>query len=89
MQEENYMEQTDPSGGPASGSSEGSKLPPVLANLMGSLGNSGRSPQAQGGTTPTNNNPAVNVQELLTSIMVRNKYILQILIFVLDYGFDF
>ncbi|KAI7798691.1 serine/threonine-protein phosphatase 1 regulatory subunit 10 [Triplophysa rosa] len=71
MMEENYMEQTDPTAsvGPASGSSEGSKLPPVLANLMGSLGNSGRSPQAQGGTTPANNNPAVNVQELLTSIM--------------------
>lgn len=75
MTEENFMEQTDPTAsvGLASGSGEGSKLPPVLANLMGSMGNSGRSPQAQGGTTPVNNNPAVNVQELLTSIMVRKN----------------
>ncbi|KAJ8288065.1 hypothetical protein COCON_G00007240 [Conger conger] len=47
--------------GSSSGPPEGSKLPPVLANLMGSMGSSGRSPQAQG--------PSVNVQELLTSIM--------------------
>uniref|UniRef100_A0A8B9KPJ0 C3H1-type domain-containing protein n=1 Tax=Astyanax mexicanus TaxID=7994 RepID=A0A8B9KPJ0_ASTMX len=47
---------------------EGSKLPPVLANLMGSLGNSNRSPQAQG-SAPPSNNPTVNVQELLSSIM--------------------
>ncbi|XP_061912695.1 serine/threonine-protein phosphatase 1 regulatory subunit 10-like [Entelurus aequoreus] len=46
---------------------EGSKLPPVLANLIGNL-NSSCSPQ----NTNTVNNavaPAVNVQELLTSIM--------------------
>lgn len=69
--DENFMDTSDPTipAGSASGTAEGSKLPPVLANLMGSLGNSGRSPQAQGSTTPANNNPAVNVQELLTSIM--------------------
>uniref|UniRef100_A0A671LNS0 Serine/threonine-protein phosphatase 1 regulatory subunit 10 n=1 Tax=Sinocyclocheilus anshuiensis TaxID=1608454 RepID=A0A671LNS0_9TELE len=56
--EENYMEPADPAAsGGSSGSNEGSKLPPVLANLMGSLGNS------------ASNNPAVNVQELLSSIM--------------------
>ncbi len=70
--EENYMEPADAAAsGGSSGSNEGSKLPPVLANLMGSLGNSGRSPQAQGNTPPASNNPAVNVQELLSSIMVR------------------
>lgn len=59
--------------GGSSGPNEGSKLPPVLANLMGSLGNSGRSPQAQGSAPPANNNPSVNVQELLSSIMVRQN----------------
>uniref|UniRef100_A0A8C1KD52 Serine/threonine-protein phosphatase 1 regulatory subunit 10 n=1 Tax=Cyprinus carpio TaxID=7962 RepID=A0A8C1KD52_CYPCA len=68
--EENYMEPAEAAAsGGSSGSNEGSKLPPVLANLMGSLGNSGRSPQAQGNAPPANNNPAVNVQELLSSIM--------------------
>uniref|UniRef100_A0A673L8R6 Serine/threonine-protein phosphatase 1 regulatory subunit 10 n=1 Tax=Sinocyclocheilus rhinocerous TaxID=307959 RepID=A0A673L8R6_9TELE len=68
--EENYMEPADPAAsGGSSGSNEGSKLPPVLANLMGSLGNSGHSPQAQGSAPPASNNPAVNVQELLSSIM--------------------
>ncbi|XP_061520865.1 serine/threonine-protein phosphatase 1 regulatory subunit 10-like [Phycodurus eques] len=53
---------------PALAQNEGSKLPPVLANLMGNLNNNSRSPQ----TTNTVNNPvtpAVNVQELLSSIM--------------------
>uniref|UniRef100_A0A8C2CVS3 Protein phosphatase 1, regulatory subunit 10 n=1 Tax=Cyprinus carpio TaxID=7962 RepID=A0A8C2CVS3_CYPCA len=68
--EENYMEPADAAAsGGSSGSNESSKLPPVLANLMGSLGNSGRSPQAQGNAPPVSNNPAVNVQELLSSIM--------------------
>uniref|UniRef100_A0A673M061 Serine/threonine-protein phosphatase 1 regulatory subunit 10-like n=1 Tax=Sinocyclocheilus rhinocerous TaxID=307959 RepID=A0A673M061_9TELE len=53
--EENYMESADAAA--SGGSNESSKLPPVLANLMGSLGNS------------ASNNPAVNVQELLSSIM--------------------
>ncbi|XP_016286426.1 serine/threonine-protein phosphatase 1 regulatory subunit 10 isoform X2 [Monodelphis domestica] len=39
----------------------GSKLPPVLANLMGSMG-AGKSPQGPGGG-------GINVQEILTSIM--------------------
>ncbi|KAK7124871.1 hypothetical protein R3I94_019056 [Phoxinus phoxinus] len=72
MMEENYMEPVDAAlSGGSSGPNEGSKLPPVLANLMGSLGSSGRSPQAQGSAPPANNNPAVNVnvQELLSSIM--------------------
>ncbi|KAM3833860.1 serine/threonine-protein phosphatase 1 regulatory subunit 10 [Diretmus argenteus] len=47
---------------------EGSKLPPVLANLMVNLGNSGRSPQAASAVAnPVA--PTVNVQELLSSIM--------------------
>lgn len=47
---------------------EGSKLPPVLANLMGNM-NSSRSPQpANVSSNPAA--PAVNVQELLSSIMV-------------------
>lgn len=48
---------------------ENSKLPPVLANLMVNLSNSSRSPQP----TNTASNPVpptVNVQELLSSIMV-------------------
>ncbi|XP_062866202.1 serine/threonine-protein phosphatase 1 regulatory subunit 10 isoform X2 [Trichomycterus rosablanca] len=62
------METETSSSGPASSAQEGSKLPPVLANLMGNL-NSNRSPQNQGSTPPPANNPAVNVQELLSSIM--------------------
>lgn len=55
--------------GAAMAQNESSKLPPVLANLMGNLSNNSRSPQA----TNTVNNPVaptVNVQELLSSIMV-------------------
>lgn len=58
--------------GSAMAQNESSKLPPVLANLMGNLSNNSRSPQA----TNTVNNPVaptVNVQELLSSIMV-NKW---------------
>lgn len=68
--DDGYMESMDTSPQPSSAaaSTESSKLPPVLANLMGSLG-SGRSPQTQ--ATPSNTSaPTVNVQELLTSIMV-------------------
>ncbi|XP_066530333.1 serine/threonine-protein phosphatase 1 regulatory subunit 10 [Hoplias malabaricus] len=71
MVDDSYMEPPDPDA-PACNypipPHEGSKLPPVLANLMGSLGNSSRSPQTQG-NAPAPNNPAVNVQELLSSIM--------------------
>uniref|UniRef100_A0A8B9KME2 C3H1-type domain-containing protein n=1 Tax=Astyanax mexicanus TaxID=7994 RepID=A0A8B9KME2_ASTMX len=70
MMDDSYMEPAD-STAVSCGiavAQEGSKLPPVLANLMGSLGNSNRSPQAQG-SAPPSNNPTVNVQELLSSIM--------------------
>lgn len=57
-----------PPGGPQG---EGSKLPPVLANLMGNM-NSSRSPQpANVSSNPAA--PAVNVQELLSSIMVSGQ----------------
>uniref|UniRef100_A0A8C7G075 Serine/threonine-protein phosphatase 1 regulatory subunit 10 n=1 Tax=Oncorhynchus kisutch TaxID=8019 RepID=A0A8C7G075_ONCKI len=51
---------SQPGSGVGPGGVEGSKLPPVLANLMGNLG----------GTPGAPANPSVNVQELLTSIMV-------------------
>lgn len=61
---------TTPPQGTAMGQTESSKLPPVLAKLMDNLNSSSyRSP-------PTSNAvnspaaPAVNVQELLSSIMV-------------------
>ncbi|KAI1902431.1 hypothetical protein AGOR_G00044690 [Albula goreensis] len=71
--EESYMEPMDTSA-PAMapvGPPEGAKLPPVLANLMGSLGGSNRSPQNQPPPAGPQNTsaPSVNVQELLTSIM--------------------
>lgn len=69
MMEDSYMETADTSAAcPPPAAQEGSKLPPVLANLMVSM-NSNRSPQAQSSTPPPNN-PSVNVQELLSSIMV-------------------
>lgn len=64
MDETPYIETLEPGG--AGGSPDGaggSKLPPVLANLMGSMG-AGKSPQGPGGG-------GINVQEILTSIMVR------------------
>ncbi|KAJ8341988.1 hypothetical protein SKAU_G00319160 [Synaphobranchus kaupii] len=71
--DDGYLEPMDTSAPPVTpaGPPETAKLPPVLANLMGSLGNSNRSPQ----TPPPNpgpstaSAPSVNVQELLTSIM--------------------
>ncbi|XP_042290450.1 serine/threonine-protein phosphatase 1 regulatory subunit 10 isoform X2 [Thunnus albacares] len=70
MMDDGYVEPMDTTSqqGSAMGQNEGSKLPPVLANLMGNLSNTSRSPQA----TNTVNNPVaptVNVQELLSSIM--------------------
>lgn len=64
MDETPYVETLEP--GEAGGSPDGaggSKLPPVLANLMGSMG-AGKSPQGPGGG-------GINVQEILTSIMVQ------------------
>ncbi|XP_045397499.1 serine/threonine-protein phosphatase 1 regulatory subunit 10 isoform X2 [Lemur catta] len=62
MDETPYVETLEPggSGGSPDGAG-GSKLPPVLANLMGSMG-AGKSPQGPGGG-------GINVQEILTSIM--------------------
>lgn len=64
MDEAPYVETLEPggSGGSPDGAG-GSKLPPVLANLMGSMG-AGKSPQGPGG------GGGINVQEILTSIMV-------------------
>ncbi|XP_006774099.1 PREDICTED: serine/threonine-protein phosphatase 1 regulatory subunit 10 isoform X2 [Myotis davidii] len=62
MDETPYVETLEP--GEAGGSPDGaggSKLPPVLANLMGSMG-AGKSPQGPGGG-------GISVQEILTSIM--------------------
>lgn len=57
--------------GSAVAQNESSKLPPVLANLMVSLSNSSRSPQAAN-TSSNPVAPSVNVQELLSSIMVND-----------------
>lgn len=76
MDETPYVETLEP--GEAGGSPDGtggSKLPPVLANLMGSMG-AGKSPQGPGGG-------GINVQEILTSIMVRA------LLFPLSQGLHF
>lgn len=72
MLDESYAEPMDTSAAPGSNMApnESSKLPPVLANLMGNLSNSSsRSPQASN-TVNTSVAPSVNVQELLSSIMV-------------------
>ncbi|KAM9775712.1 serine/threonine-protein phosphatase 1 regulatory subunit 10 isoform 1-T3 [Syngnathus typhle] len=67
--DDSYPEPMDPSQQvPALGQNEGSKLPPVLANLMGNLNSNSRSPQTAN-TVSNPVTPAVNVQELLTSIM--------------------
>lgn len=67
MDETPYVETLEPggSGGSPDGAG-GSKLPPVLANLMGSMG-AGKSPQGPGGG-------GINVQEILTSIMVCESF---------------
>lgn len=71
MMDDGYAEPMDTTSqsDSASAQNESSKLPPVLASLMDNLSNTSRSPQ----TTHTVNNPVaptVNVQELLSSIMV-------------------
>ncbi|XP_038227124.1 serine/threonine-protein phosphatase 1 regulatory subunit 10 isoform X1 [Dermochelys coriacea] len=63
MDEAAYQEGLDPAAASQSPDGAGaSKLPPVLANLMGSMG-AGKSPQ---GPNPSS---SMNVQEILTSIM--------------------
>lgn len=75
MMEEPYVDQTESatSSGAQAVGQDNSKLPPILANLITNMGNTNRSPQMPGNPTPTPaSNPALNVQELLTSIMVRD-----------------
>ncbi|XP_029299070.1 serine/threonine-protein phosphatase 1 regulatory subunit 10 isoform X2 [Cottoperca gobio] len=68
MMDDGYVEPMDTSQqGSAMAQTESSKLPPVLANLMGNLSGSSRSPQATNTVSPVA--PTVNVQELLSSIM--------------------
>lgn len=70
---DSYPEQMDttPPQGPAGGPNEGSKLPPVLAKLMDNLSSSSyRSPPAASAVSSAAA-PPVNVQELLSSIMVK------------------
>ncbi|KAH0630404.1 hypothetical protein JD844_013406 [Phrynosoma platyrhinos] len=63
MDEATYEERLDPATASQSpDGAGGSKLPPVLANLMGSMG-TGKNPQGP------NPNSSINVQEILTSIM--------------------
>uniref|UniRef100_A0A8C9WVT3 Serine/threonine-protein phosphatase 1 regulatory subunit 10 n=1 Tax=Sander lucioperca TaxID=283035 RepID=A0A8C9WVT3_SANLU len=70
MQDDGYVEPMDTTSQPGSAlaQSESSKLPPVLANLMGNLSSNSRSPVApNAASSPVA--PTVNVQELLSSIM--------------------
>lgn len=69
MLDDGYSEPMDTTPQQSSVQGEASKLPPVLANLMDNLSTSSRSPQTS--NISTNNAPTVNVQELLSSIMVR------------------
>uniref|UniRef100_A0A3Q0RW90 Serine/threonine-protein phosphatase 1 regulatory subunit 10 n=1 Tax=Amphilophus citrinellus TaxID=61819 RepID=A0A3Q0RW90_AMPCI len=66
MLDDAYIEPMDTTS--QQGVGDSAKLPPVLANLIGNLSNSSRSPQA---TNIVSNTvaPTVNVQELLSSIM--------------------
>ncbi|KAM8884351.1 serine/threonine-protein phosphatase 1 regulatory subunit 10 [Synchiropus picturatus] len=66
MGEENYAEPMDTTA--QQGHNESSKLPPVLANLMGNLNNNPRCPQ-DANNTNISVPSSVNVQELLSSIM--------------------
>ncbi|XP_026576534.1 serine/threonine-protein phosphatase 1 regulatory subunit 10 isoform X1 [Pseudonaja textilis] len=64
MDEATYDERLDPSTASQSpDGAGGSKLPPVLANLMGSMG-AGKNPQG-----PNPSSSSINMQEILTSIM--------------------
>ena len=69
MMDDGYGEPMDTSSQQGAGQNESSKLPPVLANLMVNLSNSSRSPQTSN-TVSNTVAPTVNVQELLSSIMV-------------------
>ena len=72
MQDDGYVEPMDTTSQQGSAQSESSKLPPVLANLMGNLSGNSRSPVApNAASSPVA--PTVNVQELLSSIMVNSS----------------
>ena len=87
MGDDGYAEPMDTQPG-SMAPGESSKLPPVLANLMGNLNNSSRSPQTNPVSSPVA--PTVNVQELLTSIMVRTvRRSFHILFYNHDHGFLF
>lgn len=74
---------TTPPQGVAMGQSEGSKLPPVLAKLMDNLSSSSyRSPQVPNAVSNAAA-PPVNVQELLSSIMVSTRWPLPVLVLLL------
>ncbi|KAA8586072.1 hypothetical protein FQN60_007641 [Etheostoma spectabile] len=78
MPDDGYVEPMDTSSQQGSGlaQSESSKLPPVLANLMGNLSSNSRSPVApNAASSPVA--PTVNVQELLSSIMSTEDLIKQ------------
>lgn len=67
MLDDAYAEPMDTSQQQAA--NDGTKLPPVIAKLMVKMSGISQSPPTS--STPSNvTNPAVNVQELLTSIMV-------------------
>lgn len=68
MDEATYDERLDPSASQSPDGAGGSKLPPVLANLMGSMG-AGKTPQ---GPNPSS---SINMQEILTSIMVTRSVV--------------
>lgn len=70
MDEATYDERLDPSTASQSpDGAGGSKLPPVLANLMGSMG-AGKNPQG-----PNPSSSSINMQEILTSIMVTRSVV--------------
>lgn len=74
---------TTPPQGAAMGQPEGSKLPPVLAKLMDNLSSSSyRSPQVPNAVSSAAA-PPVNVQELLSSIMVSTRWPLPVLVLLL------
>uniref|UniRef100_A0A8C5E766 Serine/threonine-protein phosphatase 1 regulatory subunit 10 n=1 Tax=Gouania willdenowi TaxID=441366 RepID=A0A8C5E766_GOUWI len=70
MPDEGYVEPMGPSSLPGEAllHAGGSKLPPVLANLMENLNNKCSSPQ-DASSAPNSAVPAVNAQELLSSLM--------------------
>lgn len=82
MDETSYVESLEPGGvGDSPDGAGGSKLPPVLANLMGSMG-AGKNAQVPGGG-------GINVQEILTSIMVLPSFLTSVFSFLLPFPFHY